>query len=230
METYQEKPLSKKFNTESFPMKNQYEKLAWERNSTIAGIDEVGRGCTAGPVIAVAALLHPHAHHELLKDSKKLSKKELSLMYDWLTEHSWYGVGICNHHMIDTINIYQATQYAMKRAYAQLSATCPHTIEQLLIDAMPLKGKTLPSNIISYPKGEDWSCSIAAASILAKVIRDRIMSTMDNTIYKYSFSQHKGYSSVAHQEALKKYGPSFIHRTTFIHTPCNHEQQQTLFC
>jgi ribonuclease HII len=224
METTQNTP---KKITSSFP-KNFYERSAWDLNTYVIGVDEVGRGCSAGPLVACAAMLHPNAKHRLLKDSKLLTRDELETAYAWIIKHSWYGIGMINPRTIDTHNIYRATQQAMCRALAQLKALTPHNPSHILIDAMPVTQHSFHAETLYFIKGESKSTSIAAASIIAKVTRDRLMEKMSTSFPRYGLAKHKGYCTVEHRAAITTYRPSLIHRLTFIHESDAHEQQ-TLF-
>ena len=177
----------------------------------ICGVDEAGRGPLAGPVCAAAVIL-PH-HFELpgLNDSKKLTDKRRRELFPLIKEAAVaYGIGFASHEEIDEINILQATYLAMERAIAQL-AISP---EQLLIDGNRAKDFGIPTETVV--KGDSLSASIAAASILAKVARDDWMLQAANDYPQYSFEIHKGYGTKAHYEALRSYGPSAIHRNTFL--------------
>lgn len=179
--------------------------------SYICGIDEAGRGPLAGPVVAGAVIL-PKDHPILyLNDSKKLSPKKREMLYnEIMAEAVAVGVGISDSERIDEINILQATYEAMREAVSKLSVRP----EVLLNDAV-----TIPDvDILQVPiiKGDAKSISIAAASIIAKVTRDRMMEEYDKIYPEYGFAAHKGYGTKVHIEALKKYGASPIHRRTFI--------------
>lgn len=212
--------------------KNLYESDAWSSGQYVIGVDEVGRGCSAGPLVTAAAILPQNARYHLLKDSKKLSQKELVLAYNWIIKHCWYSIGIANHRTIDRHNIYKTTQKTMKRAITQLLSTSSLQPKSIVIDAMPLQPETFYPDIYYFTQGESKSTSIAAASIIAKVTRDRIMETLSNTFVPYSLQRHKGYHTELHQQALAHYGVSLIHRKTFIHEPKHDDskQQSTLFC
>ena len=198
--------------------KDFFELEAWSRGSIVCGVDEVGRGCLSGPIVAAAAVLQPNCQHKLLQDSKILTEKHREVAYKWLLSNSWYGIGIMDHRKIDSINIYQATKWAMYRAIAQLKATMNTSLEMVLVDAMPLdlpqstvpKGKTLHFN-----KGESLSSSIAAASIIAKVTRDHLMERFEDIIPGYKIGLHKGYGTKTHGAALRELGPSLIQRKSF---------------
>ncbi|MBA3751747.1 ribonuclease HII [Candidatus Dependentiae bacterium] len=192
-----------------------YENEAWNRSELICGIDEVGRSCLAGPVVAAAAILKPYATHKYLKDSKLLSPEQRVVAYTWLMKHSIFSVGIVHHRSIDTHNIYQATLRAMKRALVQLLSVAPQSPEIVLVDAMPVLLSSMDISIIYFPFGERQSTSIAAASIIAKVTRDRLMTRMDNVIPGYVFSNNKGYGTKIHKQALEQGGSSIIHRMSF---------------
>ncbi len=181
----------------------------------ICGIDEAGRGPLAGPVVAAAAVLPKDCQILYLNDSKKLSEKKRDLLFDEIKEKAvTYGVGIVSPQMIDEINILQATYEAMRQAISQLKVTP----EILLNDAVTIPGV----DIMQVPiiKGDAKSVSIAAASILAKVTRDRMMAEYDQIYPEYGFAKHKGYGTAAHIAALKEYGPCPIHRRTFIKNFC----------
>lgn len=215
---------------ERFP-KNQFEKLAWASGELIIGIDEVGRGCLAGPVGTAAVALFPGAHYRLLKDSKTLSQNELLDAYTWIIRHSFYVYASCDHAVIDTLNIYQATQRAMARAFNQLLVILPQNPSAVLVDAVPLQLPHFQGQVYHFIKGEQKSTSIAAASIVAKVTRDRHMGLFDTLFPAYRLSHHKGYATMEHQEAVRLVGPSLIHRTSFTQ-PTNEEytnEQQSLW-
>lgn len=181
----------------------------------ICGIDEAGRGPLVGPVVAAAAVLPKDCQILYLNDSKKLSEKKRDLLFDEIKEKAvTYGVGIVSPQVIDEINILQATYEAMRQAISQLKVTP----EILLNDAVTIPGV----DIMQVPiiKGDAKSVSIAAASILAKVTRDRMMAEYDQIYPEYGFAKHKGYGTAAHIAALKEYGPCPIHRRTFIKNFC----------
>ncbi len=194
---------------------DHYENTAWADSDVICGIDEVGRGCLAGPVVTAAVILHAHKKSPLLKDSKILSPDRRLKSYNWIIKNSWYATGIIHHRQIDSVNIYQATLRAMKRALVQLLATAPVQPHLVLVDAMPLQMDSFPGDIIYFNYGESKSSSIAAASIIAKVTRDRIMQQLDSTFTHYRFAQHKGYSTALHKEKIAQYGSSILHRVSF---------------
>lgn len=177
----------------------------------ICGIDEAGRGPLAGPVVAGACILPKDAEILYLNDSKKLSAARRENLYDEICEKAIaYSVGVVSPQRIDEINILQATYEAMQQAISKLS----NMPDLLLVDAVTIP-KVLMKQV-GIIKGDAKSVSIAAASILAKVTRDRMMIEFDSVYPEFGFAQHKGYGSAAHIQAIKEYGPSPIHRHTFI--------------
>ena len=213
------------------PDKNSYELSAWQDNRVVCGVDEVGRGCLAGPLITAAVILHPGANSPQLKDSKVLTPEKLALAADWIVQHSWYGYGIVDQSVIDSCNIYQATLIAMKRAVVQAIAGCPLRPNAILVDAMPLKLASTGFEDIPvhhFPKAESLSCSVAAASILAKVKRDALMQRLDGVISGYGFAAHKGYATDVHCTALRAQGKSILHRNSFLGFLEQHDAQQTI--
>lgn len=177
----------------------------------ICGIDEVGRGPLAGPVVAGAVILPKDEQILYLNDSKKLSEKKREELYDVIMEKAVAtGIGIIGPARIDEINILQATYEAMRMAIGNLQVQ-PGI---LLNDAVTIPQVTIPQ--VPIIKGDAKSVSIAAASILAKVTRDRLMVEYDKVLPGYDFAGNKGYGSATHIEALKKLGPTPIHRRSFI--------------
>lgn len=217
-------------------VKNYYEKAAWEHDMVVCGIDEVGRGCLAGPVVTAAAILPPGKTHKLLKDSKVLTEPERLEAYAWILKNCLVSTGIIHHRAIDSHNIYQATILAMKKALFGILIQSEHKIASILVDAVPLNlAHTAYSNIPvrNFSFGEQKSSSIAAASIVAKVEHDLLMSYFDTVFSGYDFAQHKGYGTKKHQYALQKTKKSLIHRNSFLKklagtTHESSEQQQTI--
>ncbi len=192
-----------------------YEMFAYEREYAayeyICGIDEVGRGPLAGPVVAGAVILKKDCSLLYLNDSKKLSEKKREELYEQIMEDAVaVGLGFNSPERIDEINILQATYEAMREAVSKLSPAP----SLLLNDAVTIPG--LDMKQVPIIKGDAKSASIAAASIIAKVTRDRLMVEMDEKYPEYGFASNKGYGTKVHIEALKKFGPTPIHRRSFI--------------
>ena len=179
--------------------------------SLICGIDEAGRGPLAGPVVAGAVILPKDCEILYLNDSKKLSPAKREALYEEITEiAAAVGVGMASPARIDEINILQATYEAMREAVYNLGVTP----ELLLNDAVTIPDVSIPQ--VPIIKGDAKSVSIAAASIIAKVTRDRLMVQYDEILPGYGFARHKGYGSKDHIEAIRRLGPTPIHRQTFI--------------
>lgn len=175
----------------------------------IAGVDEVGRGPLVGPVVAAAVILPKGYRLEGLTDSKKLSEKKRDAFYDIIMRDAVaVGVGIKSNKVIDEVNIYEATKLAMRDAINNLSVKPEH----VLIDAMPLELDVPTTSII---KGDALSESIAAASVIAKVTRDRMMYELDKEYPEYGFGRHKGYPTKEHINNVKQYGLLDNYRFTF---------------
>ena len=189
-----------------------YEREAFDAGiKLVCGVDEAGRGPLAGPVCAAAVILPPGLEIPGLNDSKKLTDKKRRELYDIMIEQAVsYGIAFASEQEIDEINILQATFLAMERAMQQLS---PQP-ELALIDGNRTKDFGLPVRTIV--KGDSLSASIAAASILAKVTRDRYLLEMAEKYPEYHFEKHKGYGTKLHYEALREYGPCEIHRPSFL--------------
>lgn len=188
----------------------EYEK-EYDACTYICGIDEAGRGPLAGPVAAGAVVLPKGCRILYLNDSKKLSEKRREELFLEIKEKAVaWNVGLATPARIDEINILQATYEAMREAVSKLEP-----VPQILLnDAVTIPDVTIPQ--VPIIKGDAKSISIAAASIVAKVTRDRMMVEYDKVMPEYGFASNKGYGAAAHIEALKKYGPSPIHRATFI--------------
>ena len=200
------------YEAEIVRMENMY---AFERQypdcTYICGVDEVGRGPLAGPVVAGAVILPKDCKLLYLNDSKKLSEKKREELYDLIYEEAVAAaVGFADEKLIDEINILNADYEAMKIAIAKLNPSP----DLLLNDAVHIPGVDIKQ--VSIIKGDAKSASIAAASIIAKVTRDRYMVEMDQKYPEYGFAGNKGYGSASHIEAIKKYGPCEIHRRSFI--------------
>ncbi len=189
--------------------------LIYERkyaeDGIIAGIDEAGRGPLAGPVVAAAVILSPDDPIRYVNDSKQLSEKKREQLYDEIMKRAVsVGIGIESPETIDRINILQADYSAMRKAVAKLDPAP----QILLNDAVTIPDMT--QHQVPIIRGDSKSLSIAAASIIAKVTRDRLMREYDVLYPEYGFAKHKGYGSAAHIEAIRKFGPSPIHRISFI--------------
>lgn len=189
----------------------QYEKQLQEQGiKYIGGVDEVGRGPLIGPVVAACCVLEKDFALEGLTDSKKLSEKKREHFFEYIKNHSIYGIGIIEPEIIDKVNIYEATKLAMIEAINQVKNQIP--LEHVLIDAMPLKLDIESTSII---KGDAKSISIAAASVIAKVTRDHMMIELDKKYPQYGFKNHKGYPTKKHIEAIHKYGLINGYRKTY---------------
>lgn len=188
----------------------------YETHGWVCGIDEVGRGPLCGPVVASAVILPKDCQILYLNDSKKLSEKKREELYDVIMEQAVaVGVGMATPERIDEINILQATYEAMRQAISNLKVK-PAV---LLNDAVTIPGVEIPQ--IPIIKGDAKSVSIAAASIIAKVTRDRMMVEYDRMYPGYDLASNKGYGTKVHMEALRTIGPCEIHRKTFIKNVCN---------
>lgn len=188
----------------------EYE-YTYEACACICGIDEAGRGPLAGPVVAAAVVLPKDCRILYLNDSKKLSQKRRELLFDEITQKAQaWGVGMAGPGRIDEINILQATYEAMIQAVRNLGVVP----DLLLNDAVTIPGLDLIQ--VPIVKGDAKSISIAAASILAKVTRDRMMAEYDGLYPAYGFAKHKGYGTAAHIQALREHGPCPIHRRSFL--------------
>lgn len=178
----------------------------------IAGIDEAGRGPLAGPVVAAAVILPERFRHRVLTDSKQLTKGQRESIFEEITQRTdvFWTFSVADHAEVDRLNILRATHEAMRRAVVALSII-PHHV---LIDGRPVRPFPLPST--SIVKGDATSYSIAAASVIAKVTRDRLMLEMDAKYPEYDFARHKGYGTPQHLERLQRYGPCPIHRRSFL--------------
>jgi ribonuclease HII len=198
------------------PPTAQYEAALFAQgHATVAGVDEAGRGCWAGPVVAAAVVLKPAALHNpaaltRIDDSKQLSAAQREHAYQQVIAHARaVGVSAVPAFLIDAYGILPATRLAMSTAILGLTLA----VDALLIDALTLPDFPLPQ--VALIKGDAQSFSIAAASIVAKVTRDRLMQGADLAFPAYGFAAHKGYGTAAHQRALTRYGATAIHRRTF---------------
>ena len=196
---------------------NDYEHEYWEKGLLTAGIDEAGRGPLAGPLCAAAAVFPRGYENPEIYDSKALSEKKREELFDVIRKDAlWYEISVIPVEEIDRLNIYRADQKAFE-ALAEHSGA-----DIILTDAMPLPGFKKP--VIDLVKGDQKSISIAAASILAKVTRDRIMKEYDALYPEYGFAKNKGYGTKQHMDAIEKYGITPIHRRSFA--PVRYRQTQ----
>ena len=189
----------------------RFEQAAWRRGLTrVAGVDEAGRGPLAGPVVAAAVILLPGGRIEVVDDSKRLTPETRARLYEVIAARAAaLGVGMADPATIDRVNILEATRLAMRQALAAL-APAP---ELVLTDYVALDGLGCPQkNLVEWDRR---SASVAAASIVAKVTRDRIMEAADRDYPEYGFGRHKGYPTPEHRAALERHGPCPLHRRTF---------------
>lgn len=199
---------------------DSFEKKLWSIGiSLIAGVDEAGRGALAGPVVAAAVILPKGIENFGLRDSKKLTPARRETLFLEIEKRAVsVGIGVIEPEEIDRINILRATLKAMETALSLLNPSPGY----ILIDGnQPVKSRIPQETIV---KGDDRSISIAAASIIAKVTRDRLMTMLHETYPQYDFPGHKGYGTEEHRDAIKKYGPSPIHRKSFVLKPKSHKQ------
>ncbi len=182
-----------------------------ENIKLIVGVDEAGRGPLAGPVVAGAVILPRAYYNKEINDSKQISEKKREMLFDVIMKDAIaVGVGIVDADTIDKVNIYEATKIAMKNAIDNLK----HNYDLILTDAMPLKGFDV--EVIDIIKGDAKTLPIAAASIIAKVTRDRMMRELGKQYPEYGFEIHKGYGTKKHMDALKQFGPiEHIHRVSY---------------
>lgn len=193
-------------------LKKIEEEIYGQGNELICGIDEAGRGPLAGPVVVAAVIMPKNSMIEGVNDSKKISEKKRELLYEKIIEEAiTYGVGIIDQKEIDKINILNATKEGLTMAVGELDPK-PNLI---IVDALN-KINTLGIPYKSIVKGDAKCYSIAAASIIAKVTRDRIMRQWDEVYPQYGFSKHKGYGTAEHIKAIKEYGICPLHRMSFV--------------
>jgi ribonuclease HII len=188
----------------------RYERNLWnEGKKYVAGLDEAGRGPLAGPVVAAAVVFYENPQISMINDSKKLTEEVREYLFDLILNETLCGIGAAEVGEIDRINIYQASFLAMDRALENLNTQPEH----LLVD-----GRAFPRNDIPFTtivKGDSLSYSVAAASILAKVTRDRMMREYDQEFPQYGFANHKGYATREHLDAIEEFGYCPIHRRSF---------------
>jgi ribonuclease HII len=188
-----------------------FERVLWKSGiRTVAGVDEVGVGPLAGPVVAAAVVFPPNTELDGIDDSKQLDSERRTKLAARIREHATaIGVGSAEVGEIDRLNIYHAGLLAMRRAIEDL----PSAPEHVLVDARIIPGVSIPQN--SFNKGDGINFSIAAASIIAKTHRDRLMEDLEKEYPGYGFAQHKGYSTPEHQNAIRELGPCPIHRLSY---------------
>ena len=203
---------------------NEYEIKWWsEGKEYIIGMDEAGRGPLAGPLVVAAVCFPKDFHHDEIYDSKKVSEKKREQMFEIIKQEALeYHIKVVTPKEIDELNIYRATQKAMEDLVSEFK-----TVDGVLTDAMPLPH--VSNDVIAIVKGDQKSVSIAAASILAKVTRDRMMIDYDQMYPEYGFKDHKGYGTKKHLEAIEKYGVLDIHRESYGPVKKKKMEQLTLF-
>ncbi len=188
---------------------NEYENKCWPNNKLIMGIDEAGRGPLCGPLVVACCVLPIGYQNDMINDSKKLSEKKRELLFNQIKQDAlFYDVKIVSPKEIDELNIYAATKKAMSKLALEKD------VEYVLTDAMPLDNK----KVIPIIKGDAKSISIASASIIAKVTRDRIMYELDAKYPEYEYRKHKGYPTKRHIELMEEYGIFDIYRMSY--KPC----------
>lgn len=188
------------------PLDNEYEKIAWSNNQVVMGIDEAGRGPLCGPLTVAACVLPLGYENDFINDSKKLSEKKREKLYDVIIKDAlWYEVKIISPKKIDELNILEATRWGMN------TLSYEYEVFKVLTDAVKIDN---PKNI-PIIKGDAKSISIAAASILAKVTRDRIMKEYDLLYPEYEYAKHKGYPTKRHLELMNEYGVFDIYRFSY---------------
>lgn len=203
---------------------NEYEIKWWnEGKEYIVGMDEAGRGPLAGPLVVAAVCFPKGFHHDEIYDSKKVSEKKREQMFEIIKQEALeYHIKVVSPKEIDELNIYRATQKAMEDLVSEFNI-----VDGVLTDAMPLPH--ISNDVIAIVKGDQKSVSIAAASILAKVTRDRMMIEYDKMYPEYGFKDHKGYGTKKHLEAIEKYGVLDIHRESYGPVKKKKLEQLTLF-
>lgn len=192
---------------------NEYEKVYWSKGVLAAGVDEAGRGSLAGPVVSAAVIFPPHSTNDIgCRDSKTIPEEQRDILFDQIQSSAiGIGIGVIDHEMIDKVNIRVATRMAMTLALEQLQFSDIHA----LIDGNYFEHDSIPFDTII--KGDHHCFSIAAASIIAKVTRDRIMKELDSKVDAlYYFAKNKGYGTSDHRKAIKELGPTIYHRKTFL--------------
>lgn len=196
----------------------EFERPYWECGCSVAGMDEVGRGPLAGPVVVACVIMPSTPLIEGINDSKKVSERKREILYDKIKHNALaYGFGWVWQEKIDQINILEATRCAFVAAYEDMRISC----EDVFVDAV--KGLAIPAKQHPIIHGDELCYSIAAASILAKVERDRYMVSISEQYPQYGFERNKGYGTKQHIDALKRFGPCELHRRTFIEKIINQQ-------
>jgi len=205
-------------------MKNIDRKYFREGINFLAGVDEAGRGPLAGPVVAASVILPKNFHHKEIDDSKKLSHNQREKLFEIITENAIsYSFSVISHTTIDRINILNASLLAMKKSVNKLNPIP----ELVLVDGNKIFNSRL--QLIPIVKGDSLSQSIAAASIIAKVIRDRMMNRLAEKYSYYGWEHNKGYPTKQHIEALLKFGPTPVHRKSFLKKIFGEKQTEIIF-
>lgn len=192
-----------------------FEKYNWQQHlpQVVIGVDEAGRGCLAGPVVAAACILNPQQLISGLTDSKKLSATTRERLYETIVVQSRFCIGEASAEEIDQMNILEATHLAMRRAIEGLGSLDPQSTLVLVDGNMKVRGLQLPQ--IALVKGDLRAEPISAASILAKVHRDRLVTDFEINFPSYQFAKHKGYGTELHRKLISEFGPTAQHRRTF---------------
>lgn len=177
--------------------------------TSLAGVDEAGRGPLAGPVVAAAVIVRDFSFSGRIDDSKKMTPKSRQASYEEILQKCWVGIGVIEREQIDTLNVFQASLRAMETAVRQLG----QSPDCVLVDGPAVPN--LPCERVPIVNGDAKSFSIACASIVAKVTRDRMMVYYDTQYPQYGFAKHKGYGTAEHVEAIRRHGPCQIHRVSF---------------
>lgn len=210
--------MSKPTKKLSFEEMLEYERAYRSKGvRLLGGVDEAGRGPLAGPVVAACVIFDTNERYPEANDSKKLTEKQREKLFDEIVSScAAYGIGMCDSRVIDSVNILQATYSAMRMAVREAEKMLGENVETVLVDHVHIP--ELPGRIeqCSITHGDGLSVSIGAASVLAKVTRDRMMKKYAEEYPEYGFEKHKGYGTKAHYSAIEKYGITPIHRRTFL--------------
>lgn len=217
LKTFHNKRAHFEQKQQEFAKRFQYEQHLWQQSKQVAGVDEVGRGPLAGPVVAACVMISPDFDLVAVNDSKQLTKHQRAELYPQILQQAYaVGIGVVDNRQIDELNIYQASRHAMKQAVQNCVMTrdCFQRVQadHLLVDAMEID---VPIEQTKLIKGDAKSNSIAAASIVAKVYRDRLMEFLATQYPQYGWEQNDGYGTKAHLAAMQTYGISPLHRRSF---------------